>query len=62
MVSYSNYKRHLKNAHPSLNHDDEIALEDVADPSGGSGNVTATENGGNSASIGEGKMSNIICS
>ena len=25
MVSYSNYKRHLKNAHPSLNHDKELA-------------------------------------
>ena len=31
MVSYSNYKRHLKNAHPSINHEDHDALESEAD-------------------------------
>ena len=29
MVSYSNYKRHLKNAHPSLNHEHEELLDDL---------------------------------
>lgn len=28
MVSYSNYKRHLKNAHPSVNQDDHEILEE----------------------------------
>ena len=28
MVSYSNYKRHLKNAHPSINHE-EYANDDL---------------------------------
>ena len=28
MVSYSNYKRHLKNAHPSINHEDFVTEEE----------------------------------
>jgi len=35
MVSYSNYKRHLKNAHPSLSHDIDETLEGDAGISGG---------------------------
>ena len=35
MVSYSNYKRHLKNAHPSLSHDIDETLEGDASISGG---------------------------
>ena len=36
MVSYSNYKRHLKNAHPSLSHDIDETLEgDAHSVSGG---------------------------
>ena len=31
MVSYSNYKRHLKNAHPSINHE-EYANDDLDQP------------------------------
>ena len=32
MVSYSNYKRHLKNAHPSINHEDFVTEEDEQHP------------------------------
>ena len=49
-MSYSNYKRHLKNAHPSLNHDDEV-LEIDGDHSGsssGNGNLSLVGRDGNS--------------